>query len=180
MSPYLSHTLHGITIQIMLLCGLCAGDVQLDWVRILQEPGEDKWRYLLGNTLLRMLGYLPLSTELTLYWQAAALAASAKPGPDTGDRGQAELTRQAHVTSTLGITEGGEAALEMLMVMLPEFCTRQPMVLTVSLLHQWRSGDVGLVRRGLAEIEFRHARLNRLDLDQLSACKLATGKNAHL
>ena len=138
-------------------------------VCILQEPAKGKWRFLLGNTLLRMLGQLPLSAELTHHWQATALAASIKPAPGTRDRGQAKLALQANAMSAVNITEKGKAALEMLMVMLPEFCMRQPMVLTISLLHQWRSlytyvGHAGRVRQELAEIEFRHARANNVDL----------------
>ena len=165
-----SDTEHGIKIQIVLLHVLCAGNTRLDSVCILQEPAKGKWRYLLGNTLLRMLGQLPLSAELTQHWQAAALAPSSKPAPETRDRGQAKLTPQADAMSAVTITEAGTAALEMLMVMLPEFCMRQPVVLTISLLHHWRSGDVdvgraGRVRQGLAEIEFRHARANKVDLE---------------
>ena len=130
----------------------------------MQELAKGKWCYLLGNTLLRMLGQLPLSAELTHHWQAAALAASIKSAPGTREGGQAKLTLQANARSAVNTTEKGKAALEMLMVMLPELCMRQPMVLTISLLHQWRSGDVGRVRQGLAEIEFRHARANEVDL----------------
>lgn len=138
-------------------------------VCILQEPAKGKWRFLLGNTLLRMLAHLPLSAELTHHWQATALAASIKPAPGTRDKGQAQLALQANAMSAVNVTEKGKAALEMLMVMLPEFCMRQPVVLTISLLHQWRSGDVdvgraGRVRQGITEIEFRHARANKVGL----------------
>ena len=168
--PASSHIEHGINMQTALLHVLCAENARLEGFCILQEPVKAKWRYLFGNTLLRMLGQLPLSAELTHHWRAAALAASIKPAPGTHDRRQAELIPRADAVSAVNITEKGKAALEMLMVMLPEFCMRQPMVLTISLLHQWRTlntcvGRAGRVRQGLAEIEFRHARANGVELE---------------
>ena len=138
---------------------------------VLQVPGEDAWRYLLGNTLLRMLGRLPLSRELTQHWQAASLcpssaAASLKPDASTGDRHAVapEHLEREERPGHIRLTEEQEAALEMLMVMLPEYSMRQPPVLMITLLHQWKSGALGQRKGRLAEIEFRHAHVNGLDL----------------
>ena len=136
-----------------------------------QVPGQDTWRYLLGNTLLRMLGRLPLSPELTQHRQAASLSpftatASLKPDASTGDRCEVapEHSEREDRPGYIRTTEEQDAALEMLMVMLPEYGMRQPPVLTVILLHQWNSGESRQLRRGLAEIEFRHAHVNGVDL----------------
>ena len=145
---------------------------------ILQVPGEDTWRYLLGNTLLRMLGRLPLSLELTQPRQAASLrpftaAAGLKPEASICEKHAVapEHTQCEDTPGHVRATEEQAAALEMLMLMLPEYSMRQPPVLTVVLLHRWRSGEMGQLKRGLAEIEFQHAHVIALALEPDHDCQ---------
>ena len=51
-----------------------------------------------------------------------------------------------------------QAALEMLLVMLPEYCMQQAPLLTSQILREWELGRAGPLKQKLAELEVRHAR----------------------
>ena len=143
-----------------------------------QVPGADAWRFLMGNTLLRMLGHLQLSDDQIQHWQALAMGSVAlnastgpsKPGGSAHARagtasdvetGQHEAWGKAGAAS---LTEEARGAQEMLMVMLPEICMRQAPVLTCAVIREWKSEEAGPIRQGLAGIEIRHASANAISL----------------
>ena len=116
----------------------------------MQVKGRAEWRFLLGNTLLRMLSHLKLDRVQLQTWQQLALgtAGSRHPSPLRAEE---------------------EAALEVLLVMLPEFCMQQAPVLTGQIFREWESGRAGLLKQRLAELEVRHARAIGLALQPQSS-----------
>ena len=110
---------------------------------MLQVRGKVEWHFLLGNTLLRMLGHLKLDQDRLQTWQTLARA---------GYNTLPECEQPGSVTAE------EQAALDVLLVMLPEFCTRQAPVLISHMVREWASGKAGQLRQRLAELEFRHAR----------------------
>ena len=90
---------------------------------------------------MRMLGHLKLNQDQMQHWQL--------------------LARDNNAVSTLAAgrrnSEEEQAALEMLMVMLPEFFMLRAPALACSLIGNWKSGKTGQQRQAFAEIEFRHA-----------------------
>lgn len=111
---------------------------------VMQVKGSAEWRFLLGNTLLRMLSHLKLDQVQLQTWQQLARSS------------QALSTAASRQLSPVKAEE--QAALEMLLVMLPEFCMQQAPVLTGQTLSEWKAGRDGLLKQKLAELEIRHAR----------------------
>ncbi len=110
---------------------------------MLRLQGRAQWRFLLGNTLLRMLSHLKLDQDQLQMWQQVA-------------RDRHALSRAASKESChVGVEK--QAAMEMLLMLLPEFCMQQAPVLTSQILRKWESGSAGLLKQKLAELEFRHA-----------------------
>ena len=109
-------------------------------ILVLSIQGRAEWRFLLGNTFLRMLDHLKLDQDQLQTWQQAARD---KCAPSIAARKEVGAEEQA--------------ALKMLLVMLPEFCMQQAPVLTSRVLRLWESGNAGLLKQRLAEQELRHA-----------------------
>jgi len=110
---------------------------------VLQVQDKDRWRFLLGNTLMRMLGHLKLDQDQMQHWKLLA-------------RDQSAVSTLA-ASKCNSYSEEERAALEMLMVMLPEFCMLQAPALACSLIGDWKMGKFGQLRQAFAEVEFRHA-----------------------
>ena len=113
-------------------------------VWLMQVRGKMEWRFLLGNTLLRMLSHLKCDQDQRQKWRMLA-----RDGHDTplADKQYGSV-----------IAEEEQAALDVLLVMLPEFCMQQPPVLTGHLVREWELGKAGQLKQRLAELEVRHAR----------------------
>ncbi|BDA47572.1 probable nucleolar pre-ribosomal-associated protein 1 at C-terminar half [Coccomyxa sp. Obi] len=123
------------------------------------EHGGDKaglqdgarWIFLLGNTLLRILGHLHLPEETgatALWFRAACPDQRSLVGSEGG------MLRQ----------ESAKAAAELGLVMLSELCAHQPPRMTCSLLGRWAGGSEGPVKEEMAKLELQHARSSGLQL----------------
>ena len=110
----------------------------------MQVKGRAEWRFLLGNALLRMLSHLKLDRVQLQTCQQLA------------QNRQTLGTAANRHSSPLGAEE--QAALEVLLVMLPEFCMQQAPVFTGQTFREWESGRAGLLKQKLAKLEVRHAR----------------------
>ena len=112
--------------------------------------GEARWVFLLGNTLLRILGHLhlPEDTGAAAFWFRAAC-------PD-----------QPSLMGSEGMCGQGvaKAAAELGLVLLSELCARQPPHMTCSLLGRWADGSEGPVKEDMAKLELQHARSSGLQL----------------
>ena len=112
-------------------------------------PDGERWAFLLGNTLLRMLGHLPLPDAGAAAWwfRAACLDQPSAAG------GQ-QTTGQ----------ESASAAAELGVVLISELCAKQPAHATCALLLRWAHGSEGIVKQQMAELELSHARSIALSL----------------
>ena len=141
-------------------------------------PEKGKWRFLLGNTMLRMLGHVELSSGLIQHWQALAVGAismdtSAGAGASVPGIGSATSTADVQAAHDSMPTNRGaamstvdlRAAVEMLMVMLPELCMQQAPSLTCCKLAEWESGKAGEAKQRHAAVELQHAYAVGVDLE---------------
>lgn len=121
--------------------------------------------------MLRMLGHVELSSGLMQHWQALAVGAismdnsagagASVPGIGSAAASTADVqaaqdsmpTNRGAATSTVE----SRAALEMLMVMLPELCMQQAPSLTCCKLAEWGSGKAGEAKQRHAAVELQHA-----------------------
>ena len=142
-------------------------------------PEKGKWRFLLANTMLRMLAHVELSSSLIQHWQALAVGTSSMDtsagtgasAPQVGCAATSTADMQAAhdgMPSNWGAavsTAEVHAAVDMLMVMLPEFCMRQAPALTLCKLAEWELGRAGEAKQRLAAVELRHARAVGVELE---------------
>lgn len=104
-------------------------------------PDGARWTFLLGNTLLRILGHLPLPDAGRAAWWFTAACQDQHSGSRQESR-----------------KENASAAAELGMVLLSELCAKQPAHMTCALLGRWARGTEGSVKKELAELELSHAR----------------------
>jgi hypothetical protein len=141
-------------------------------------PEKAKWCFLLGNTMLRMLGHVELTGGLMQHWQSLTVGAilmttSAKaragvPGPDYAGASTADVQAAYDGVPNKGpviFTAEAHAAVEVLMIMLPEFCMRQAPSLTCRKLAEWESGRAGETKQAIAALELRHAHAIGIELE---------------
>ena len=137
--------LHLLQPTIGSMLGLPPEDPQADP----GPPAESapRWRFLLGNTLLRLLERLPLPEDRALQWWRTAAAMQPaevieEPGP---------------------MAPEAAAARELAAVLLSELCMGQEPHLTCSSLRHWAGGACGPARQAIADVELLHAQAVSLD-----------------
>ncbi len=111
-------------------------------------PDQEQWAFLVGNTLLRVLGHLPVPAAGAAKWWFRA----ARPDQPSGVGSQQHGDGNASAAADLG------------MVLLSELCVKQPAHLTCALLGRWARGNEGNVKKEMAELELLHARRIALNL----------------
>ena len=131
---------------ISSMLGLPPGDSTAD----LQPPADSaaRWRFLLGNTLLRVLEQMPLLVDRAFqWWQKAAGLQWDTAGEEAG---------------AVGLEAA--AACELATVLLSELCMGQAPHLTCSMLRRWAGAPVGSAGQALAGVESMHAQAIGLEL----------------
>jgi hypothetical protein len=114
------------------------------------EPHRALWRFLLGNTLPRMLEALHLPQSRVLAWWRAAAALD---------------DSLADGTSAERYDEAAAAACELAAVLLAELAMGQAPHATVAILRRWRGEAEEGRRRAMADLEALHAQAVELKLE---------------
>ncbi|CAL8471989.1 g11531 [Coccomyxa elongata] len=128
---------------------VCPMDKERGGNEAVQRDGL-RWKFLLGNTLLRILGHLHLPEETG----ASALWFRAACSDQPSNMGSEGMLRQ----------DSAKAAAELGLVMLSELCTWQPPHMTCFLLGHWAGGSEGPVKEEMAKLELQHASSSGLQL----------------
>ena len=113
-------------------------------------PGEAaaRWRFLLGNTLLRLLEQLPLPENRALQWWRRA----------------AGIQRADGIEEAAAMAPEAAAACKLAALLLSELGMGQAPHLTCAMLQRWAGRADGSPERALAGVEFPHARAIGLEL----------------
>lgn len=119
-----------------------------------QADHATRWRFLLGNTLPRMLERMQLPEDRTVLWWRTAAGLIQLPGSN-GTSSVAGMPDQ----------EPAGAACELALVMLSELCMGQAPHAAVAMLRRWGRGDEGALRKAMADMESLHARAVSIDLE---------------
>lgn len=144
-------------------------------------PDQEIWRFLLGNTLLRMLGHISIhDSRSAAWWRSAAgtygraTTSSAQTMQPTfsAEKGALPAGVPGSTESQTGASEGSgegqdeceDAAAEMAVVMMSELLARQSPHTTRRMMTMWASGELGAVRKQLTDMELLHARAAGLRL----------------
>jgi hypothetical protein len=140
----------------------------------LQEVGElpDQalWRFLLGNTLLRMLGHLRVSLAGPAAWWRAAAAGMPDASLAAGEQIEqaaaharalpaGQLSREEPAAASWPGGEIADAAAELAVVMLCELAARQSPCMTRALIREWARRRSGAVKMDLEQLHARAAGL---------------------
>ena len=116
--------------------------------QVAHQPDEAlRWRFLLGNTLPRMLEELQLPEDRIVRWWRAAAGLSQVPA--AGSRSSAGVMPDQ---------EAARAACELAYMILSTLCMGHAPHAAVAMLQCWRRGSEGGPRQSMADLEALHAR----------------------